>query len=93
MPMSLLWRFPEKGKKFEIYTLIEHRRLTFNRSKDRIFRLRTSAMAADLVDHRWMFFELLAYPAFCQLYGDITDNLDFSEKSSGYADFLRFFNE
>ena len=39
---------------------------TLSRGKDRIFRLKTPAMAASVVDHLWTFSELLAYPALCQ---------------------------
>jgi hypothetical protein len=39
---------------------------TLSRGKDRIFRPKTPAMAANLTDHRWTFSELLAYPSLCQ---------------------------
>lgn len=39
---------------------------TLSRGEDRVFRPKTPAMAASVTDHRWTFFELLAYPALCQ---------------------------
>jgi hypothetical protein len=39
---------------------------TLSRGKDRIFRPKTPAMAANVADHPWTFPELLAYPALCQ---------------------------
>ena len=39
---------------------------TLSRGEDRIFRPKSPAMAANLVDHCWTFSELLAYPAPCQ---------------------------
>ena len=39
---------------------------TLSRCKDRIFRPKTPAMAANVADHPWTFSELLAYPALCQ---------------------------
>ena len=36
---------------------------TLSRGEDRVFRPKTPAMAANVVDHRWTFSELLAYPA------------------------------
>jgi hypothetical protein len=39
---------------------------TLSRGKDRIFRPKTPAMAANVADHMWTFPELLAYPALCQ---------------------------
>jgi len=39
---------------------------TLSRGKDRIFRPKTPAMAANVTDHKWTFSELLAYPALCQ---------------------------
>jgi hypothetical protein len=39
---------------------------TLSRGKDRIFRPKTPAMAANVAGHRWTFSELLAYPALCQ---------------------------
>ena len=39
---------------------------TLSRGEDRIFRPRTPAMAAKVVDRRWSFSELLTYPALCQ---------------------------
>jgi hypothetical protein len=39
---------------------------TLSRDKDRIFRPKTPAMAANVADHLWTFTELLAYPALCQ---------------------------
>jgi len=39
---------------------------TLSRGKDRIFRPKTPAMAASVVDHLWTFSELLVYPALCQ---------------------------
>jgi hypothetical protein len=39
---------------------------TLSRCKDRIFRPKTPAMAANVADHQWTFSELLRYPALCQ---------------------------
>jgi len=39
---------------------------SLSRGKDRIFRPKNPAMAANVTDHRWSFSELLAYPAICQ---------------------------
>ena len=39
---------------------------TLSRGKDRIFRPKTPAMAANVADHQWTFSELLAYPVLCQ---------------------------
>jgi hypothetical protein len=39
---------------------------TLSRGKDRVFRAKTPAMAANVADHQWTFSELLAYPAICQ---------------------------
>jgi hypothetical protein len=39
---------------------------TLSRGEDRIFRPKTPAMQANVVDHQWTFAELLAYPALCQ---------------------------
>lgn len=47
-----------------LYLIRPHESLS--RGNDRIFRPKTPAMAAKVVDHRWTFSELLAYPALCQ---------------------------
>jgi hypothetical protein len=39
---------------------------TLSLDENRIFRPNTPAMAASVMDHRWTFSELLAYPALCQ---------------------------
>jgi hypothetical protein len=39
---------------------------TLSRKKDRVFRAKTPAMEANVVNHPWTFAELLAYPAPCQ---------------------------
>jgi IS1 family transposase len=39
---------------------------TLSRGKDRIFRPKTPAMAANVTDHKWTFIELLARPTLCQ---------------------------
>jgi hypothetical protein len=39
---------------------------TLSRGGDRIFRAKTPAMEAGVVNHPWTFTELLAYPALCQ---------------------------
>jgi hypothetical protein len=39
---------------------------TLSRGEDRVFRTKTPAMEASVVDHQWTFAELLAYPALCQ---------------------------
>ena len=39
---------------------------TLSRGKDRIFRPKTPAMAANVTDHRWTFSELLGHPMLCQ---------------------------
>ncbi|WP_139164130.1 hypothetical protein [Desulfoluna spongiiphila] len=39
---------------------------TLGRGKDRIFRPKTPAMAANVTDHKWTFIELLTRPAICQ---------------------------
>jgi hypothetical protein len=39
---------------------------TLSRGDDRVFRAKTPAMEANVVNHPWTFAELLAYPAQCQ---------------------------
>jgi hypothetical protein len=39
---------------------------TLSRGEDRVFRAKTPAMEASVVNHQWTFAELLAYPAQCQ---------------------------
>ena len=39
---------------------------TLSRGEDRIFRPKTPAMAARVTDHRWTFYEMLAYPTLYQ---------------------------
>jgi hypothetical protein len=39
---------------------------TLSRGEDRVFRAKTPAMEASVVNHQWTFAELLAYPALCQ---------------------------
>ena len=39
---------------------------TLSRGEDRIFRPKSPAMAANVTDHLWTFFELMIYPAPCQ---------------------------
>ena len=39
---------------------------TLSRGKDRVFRPKTPAMAANVTDHQWTFTELLARPVACQ---------------------------
>ena len=39
---------------------------TLSRGKDRVFRPKTPAMAANVTDHQWTFAELLARPVTCQ---------------------------
>lgn len=39
---------------------------TLSRGKDRVFRPKTPAMAANVTDHQWTFIEMLARPVSCQ---------------------------
>lgn len=39
---------------------------TLSRGKDRLFRAKTPAMAANVTDHQWTYAELQAYPVLCQ---------------------------
>ncbi len=44
---------------------------TLSRGPDRLYRAINPALAARVTDHQWTYSEMLAYPAPCQLNGDL----------------------
>jgi len=52
--------------KFAICVACYNPHATLSRGKDRVFRSKTPAMAANVTDHLWTFTELLSHPVSCQ---------------------------